>query len=675
MNKKPLKARITAVTTAILTMTAMCLPAAAFASSSGVTKEETVYVVTDSSGTQQDVIVSDHLINEDKIKTISDETNLSDVENVKGEETFKQDGDALTWDAEGNGIYYQGKSSDEIPVSMDVVYRLDDKVVSGAELQGKSGKVEIKINYENDAEYEGTTVPFVVMTGLIVTDDSFKNIKISKGKVIDDGEKLLVVGMAAPGLAQTLGIGESDLGIGSSVTITGDADEFAVEDMMTIVTNAFFEDVDTDGIDMDYDDEIDALNKGSKALVDGSDQLYEGLDTLSDNMPDLQDGVKGLKNGSNALESGTNDAKKGAKQLNDGIVKLSSNLEKALTQVLNGVTQLADGSGTLHDGLQQLKSGVDAAKDGSNEVKAGMEQAAGTLGDGVKANEGAKGYIAGAKKAIDGSKKYINGAKQAVSGVSGQIDALHDAGKLSDEEYAQISGTLDNADQALGQADSTLDNGNKALGDASSDEPGTSTAAGVINSSTAAEEGVAGALSINGKLHDGITAVSDGLGTISGRLGDDKTDETLINGASSLNYGLNVIKDSISSNLDSKSELKQGLTALTNGSSKLSKGEVVLAGGAKQLADGMTKLNENTKTMVNGVYQLDNGAYKLRKGMSKLYNEGIQKIVDMYNDDLKGTLDSVDGMLDAGKGYKTFTKLPSGMDGNVKFIYKTDITQ
>ena len=82
MNKKPLKTKIIAVMTSIMTMTVMCLPAAAFAASNGVTKEETVYVVTDSSGTQQDVIVSDHLINKDEIKTISDETNLSDVENV-----------------------------------------------------------------------------------------------------------------------------------------------------------------------------------------------------------------------------------------------------------------------------------------------------------------------------------------------------------------------------------------------------------------------------------------------------------------------------------------------------------------------------------------------------------------------------------------------------------------
>ena len=79
--------------------------------------------------------------------------------------------------------------------------------------------------------------------------------------------------------------------------------------------------------------------------------------------------------------------------------------------------------------------------------------------------------------------------------------------------------------------------------------------------------------------------------------------------------------------------------------------------------------------LANGVSQLDAGSLKLSQGMTKLYKEGIKKIVDMYNDDLKGTLDSVDGMLDAGKGYKTFTKLPSGMDGNVKFIYKTDMTE
>jgi putative membrane protein len=123
------------------------------------------------------------------------------------------------------------------------------------------------------------------------------------------------------------------------------------------------------------------------------------------------------------------------------------------------------------------------------------------------------------------------------------------------------------------------------------------------------------------------------------------------------------------------SELNTGLTTLTNGAGELKAGEDALATGAQALANGMEGLQNKSGTLINGVDQLDKGSLELSKGMSKLYKEGIKKIVDMYNDDLKGTIDNVDGMLDAGKGYKTFTKLPSGMDGNVKFIYKTDITQ
>ena len=657
MTKRPVGSKVIAFVTAALTMIVMCgLPTAAFAWNGEVNKEETVYVVTDSTGTQQDVIVSDHLVNKGGSKTISDETTLSDIENVKGEETFKQSGDSLTWDAEGNSIYYQGKTTEEVPVTMDVVYRLNDRVVSGPELQGQSGKVEIKINYENSAEYKGTTVPFIVMTGMVVTDDSFQNVHITKGKVIDDGDKLLIVGMAAPGLAQTLDIGESDLGIGSSITITGDADKFAVEDMMTIVTNAFFEDLDTDGVgDLDYDDEINALDKGAKQLVDGSDQLYEGLDTLSDKMPDLKKGVKKLKDGSKTLETGTNTAKDGAQALNDGIIKLGSSLEGALKEILGGVTKLETGSGTLHDGLKQVKTGVDTLNGGVTQLQQGMASAADSLtgetNSGIVFNEGAIRYIGGAES-------YINAVEE-------NINALYEGNVIDQATHDQLIGALDES--------------KKCLGDPNSTAPGSDNAVSLINYSNAVDSGVAASLTSKGTgsdptLYDGTVQLAGGLTDVSNNLGSDMAEGTLINGAYQLNAGLTKLMNSITDNLKDDSELNKGMQQLTAGSSDLANGEIQLAGGAKQLADGMTALNDNTKTMVNGVYQLGTGANKLRKGMAKLYDEGIKKIVDMYNDDLKGTLDRVDGMLDAGKGYKTFTKLPSGMDGNVKFIYKTDMT-
>lgn len=652
MNKKPIYKRVTALVTAACTVAVMCgLPAFAFAEESGaagvtgVTKEETVYIVTDSTGTQQDVIVSDHLQNKGKVKTIADETNLSDIENVKGEETFKQNGDALTWDAEGNSIYYQGRSENEVPVAMDVVYRLDGKVVSGSELQGQSGRVEIKINYQNDAEYEGTTVPFIVMTGIVVTDDSFKNIKIDHGKVIDDGDKLLVVGMAAPGLAQTLDIGESDLGIGSSVTITGDADKFAVEDMMTVVTNAFFEDIDTDKIDdLDYDDEIKELDKGAKALVDGSDALYEGLDTLEESMPELQDGVGQLNDGAQQLKSGTNEAKKGAKSLADGSVKLSKELKKKLNTMLQGVTQLTNGSATLHNGLIDLKKGAESEK-------AGMEQAASTINEkGIAAN-------GGAKQAIKIAEEHINKAENT-------IQELYEGGSISETEFKSLMTELETSKGALGDPASVTM--------ANTEDDSTKNAVNFLNSSTAVDQGVVKSLTEKGtaenpSLYDGIMGILQGLG-------DDSTDKTLINGAYQLYGGLSQMQGELSKTLDKKSTLSKSLKTLNKGTSDLAAGEEQLAEGAKQLAEGMVQLDSNTNTMVDGVDKLDNGANKLRKGMAELYKQGIKKIVDLYNDDLKGTLDSADAMIDAGKGYKTFTKLPAGMDGNVKFIYKTDIT-
>ena len=574
-------------------MVVMCgLPAFAYATDTGVSKEETVYVVTNSTGEQQDVIVSDHLVNKGKVKTISDETTLSDIENVKGEETFKQNGDALTWDAGGNSIYYQGKTTEEVPVTMDVTYRLDDKVVSGPELQGKSGKVEIRIHYENNAVYEGTTVPFVVMTGLIVTDDSFKNIKISKGKVIDDGEKLLVVGMAAPGLAQTLGIGESELGIGSTVTITGDAKKFAVEDMMTIVTNAFIEDIDSDGIDMDYDDEIDALNKGAKALVDGSEMLNKGTQSA-------YRGVAGSKG-----EMGLVDALK-------YIASYLKTVQSNMSDLVAGIQGIHDNSSLLTDELGTIKEGLDngsAKMSGAADVLEGSSE---SLGAGIKSIHN------NADTASDDLKEVI--------GVMEKHKSVIIAGLMADgytqEQAAALITKLYTA-QAI----------DEGIAKSTSESSDLGQAAGTLS-------GAASDLQTNASQLQGAAS---GLGEYDPSKGEKQT--TIIGGYTVINAYLSTIADTISSSMNNSN------------AGKLNK----LVSGAEDLEDGLQKISE--------------GSRDLAKGMSRLYSEGIKKIVDMYNDDLKGTLDSVDGMLDAGRGYKTFTKLPADMDGNVKFIYKTDMT-
>lgn len=87
-------------------------------------KEETVYVIADSTGKAENIIVSDHLINNDDKKTIEDISTLDDITNVKGDETFTQEGKRVVWQADGNDIYYQGTGTAETPVSQKITYYL-----------------------------------------------------------------------------------------------------------------------------------------------------------------------------------------------------------------------------------------------------------------------------------------------------------------------------------------------------------------------------------------------------------------------------------------------------------------------------------------------------------------------------------------------------------------------
>ena len=123
----------------------------------------------------------------------------------------------------------------------------------------------------------------------------------------------------------------------------------------------------------------------------------------------------------------------------------------------------------------------------------------------------------------------------------------------------------------------------------------------------------------------------------------------------------------------SDSELSVGLNKLITGSSELAAGEEQLSDGASELAAGMNELYSKSGLLISGIGQLDAGSKKLNDGMSQFYKEGIGKIVSLYNDKLKGTVNNAESLVAAGKAYNTFTQVPDGMDGTVKFIYRTKV--
>lgn len=319
-------------------------------------KDETVYVLAGADGSVEKIIVSDWVKNAQGADRIDDVTGLSGIENVKGDETFTLGGDgSCVWDARGNDVYYQGGIDQELPVSVAVSYTLDGQPVSPEELAGKSGRVTIRFDYANN-EYELVDiggrqekiyVPFAMLTGLLLDNDVFSNVSVSNGKVMNDGDRTVVAGLAFPGLQDSLGLDRDTLELPEYVEITADVEGFALETTVTLAANGLFneaagQDGGFDGLD-ELDGRLDELTDAMGQLIDGSSRLYDGLCTLLDSSVELVSGIDRLAAGAAQLRQGAGGLSAGAAQLQAGAASLSQ-----------GLNQLAGSSGTLNAGAAQV---------------------------------------------------------------------------------------------------------------------------------------------------------------------------------------------------------------------------------------------------------------------------------------------------------------------------------
>ncbi|WP_022774328.1 hypothetical protein [Butyrivibrio sp. AE2015] len=373
----------------------MVTNAAVASSESEAGKVETVYVKTDANGAVNDVIVSEWLKNADASSEMSDTTELKDIVNVKGSETFTDNGDGtLTWNASGADIYYQGTTDKELPVNMKITYTLDGKEISPEELAGKSGKVTIRFDYENKekqtVEVNGKEIevytPFAMVSGMMLDSDKFSNVEISNGKVISDGDNYVVMGVAVPGLKESLDIddekweelnedGDLDEKLTNHFEVTADTTDFELGMTITMASSDILSDFgltdlsDSDKLD-DLKDDMSELNDGSTKLVDGSKELKNGTSDLRDGVTELYDGTKELKDGTKDLKDGTGKLYDGSGSLYDGIVKYTD----GAGQINDGAAKLADGASAAKDGSTKLKEGLASAKTGATTLAAGSKQ-------------------------------------------------------------------------------------------------------------------------------------------------------------------------------------------------------------------------------------------------------------------------------------------------------------
>ena len=694
-------------------------------------KEETVYVIADNTGKEQKIIVSDHLINNDDKDTLEDASTLKDIENVKGDETFTQSGNKVTWQADGNDIFYQGTSESGLPVTQKLTYYLDGREVTPEELAGKSGEVTIRFDYTNnqkvtaeiDGKDEDIYVPFMAVSGMILGDE-FSDIEVENGKVISDGSNNVVVGYALPGLKESLNVKDDDFDgdvtIPDYVEVKAKVENFKLDTTMTVVMNATnFISADSDNDTSKLDEVFDTLTDAMDQLTDGSAELADGVDTLKSKMGDFKDGVGTLQSGVHAYTDGAGKIASGITQLSDSIPTLS-----------NGVGTLNSSAATIADGVElldntlktsftdqekaamqtQASSAVDAQAEAiKNRASAAVDAQAEAIKTQAEAVVDGQAEAIKNQAAQQASAKFDNGQYEAIKnqatqeittkmdGLKGSLTSSADVQNLINgaalasvaaqhptETIAEIQ--TNHADEiaeaqqtVVAQPDTTITP--QLGGAADSLATGVADTAKQVAQATAGEAAVTGAKTAAGdaavlgaKAAAGEAAVTGakaaaGTAAVSAAEQTKSTMAASIEQQSSGGYSLVTGARALANGTQS---LADAVPALTSGVAQLKNGSAELVSNNQKLNDGVNALSDGTDAVIDGVDQLSDGAHQLADGIVTFNEEGIEKILNSYHGDIEPLMDRIQAVLDAGEDYQTYTDIADGVNGSIKFIYKTD---
>lgn len=708
-----------------------------------ISKDETVYVLTGADGSVKKIIVSDWLKNELGSASVADKSDLSDIENVKGDESYTINGDNMTvWDAQGNDIYYQGNIQKELPVGLSVRYYLDGKSVSPEELKGKSGKVTIRFDYEN-RQYETVQingvnqriyVPFAMLTGMILDNDTFQNVQITNGKLVNDGDRTVVVGLAFPGLQENLNLSRDDLSIPDSVEITADVTNFSLGMTVTLACNDLFSQLgDVDLTSLDSTSALDQLTGAMDQLLSGSSALYEGLSTLLDKSGELVSGVEELAQGAAAIKSGADSVDDGAAQLKAGLADLSSGLNtlSANSEALNS------GAKQVFNSLLETAATQIRAK-GLNVPDLTIENYAEELNTLIKSLDETTVYETALKQVTDAVEAQRPVITQKVTeAVRQQVEAKVTAAvrqQVTEEVTAavqqQVTATVTDTvqQQVAEQVIQAAANMSKADYDAA-------VAAGIIPQQTqdavnAAIQAQMGSEAVQSKIAENVSAqmaseavqskITENIDTqISSEAVQatitENTDAQLQTEAIQATIqqqtelqvqkaiSENMASDAVQSQLKKASEGAQtlialkaslddyntfylglltytggvddaaaGANALYAGADQLKDGTAQLRAGAAQLYNGVLQLQDGTPALVSGVTQLKDGAMQLSEGLQQFNRDGIQKLVNLLQNDVGDLSARVQATIDVSKDYRSFAGISDDAEGQVKFIYRTD---
>lgn len=652
MNRNRKLNRISKTVISGLLVTSLVVSNGAYANAQKISKDESVYVNADESGETTKITVSNWLKNAGINGTINDESDLKDIQNVKGDETFTQNGDDVQWSAGSNDIYYQGTTDKELPVGVEIKYELDGKEIAAKDLLGQSGKLKITVSYTNkskstqtiNGEKQEMYTPFVMATGIILPDDKFSNVEVDDGKIINEGSNNIVVGFGMPGMAESLDLDEDAADkLPEGFTVTADVTDFSIGNTITFASPSILSDLELDDIDDldDLENKLEKLVDSSEDLVDGSKKLSDKMGELEDKFDDYQDGEKSLNKGIKDLVNGGTTLKKGVKDYTNGV----DTLAKGTQSYVNGAKQITDGNQKLYEAVKDMPSSYKEFSDGLQAYTKGVD----TLADTKTA------------------KQLTDGADAVTAGIGtlnenlGKLESSYDNYKLLADglkaQAAQISDPTQKATiLAYVQKLEELYQGQKA-------------SVGALVSATNKESTLKFGAS---QVAAGIKKVMTGAQTLSGNSATLRSaDQKLTSSIATLTASVKKLSEGSKTLSSNDRKLLAGAKKILKASKSVKSGSDKLINGANKLKKGSNKLHKATGKVADGIGKLSDGADDLYEGMDKFDQKGIQKLNNVYEDDIKTLKTRLEKLTDMSKDYTNFSGISKGMDGKVKFVIET----
>ena len=627
------------------------------AAASSAEAGETVYVIAGADGHAEKVIVSQQYADDDTKAAQKAKDTLTDAQSVKGE------------------ACWQGTSDKPLPVTMSVSYTLDGKAVSPEALAGKSGHVTIRFDYTN-SQYETKVVngraqkiyvPFAVLTGALLDSDRFSHVSVTNGKLVEDGSHTAVVGMAFPGLQESLDLSTDKLEIPTYVEIEADVQDFTLDTTLTLVSNGFFNDMKDEELDTGELDslssDMDKLTDAMTQLIDGSGELYDGLDTLLSSSKKLANGVDRLTSGLKKLDANS-------AALNDGAAQVFNTLLDTVNTQLQGNAELkeaVEAAGgevptlTIANYAEEMQKLINVF-DQDKVVEQATAVATQRVTTAVEANRSKiqAGVTAAVEQQV--TAKVTAAVQQQV------LAAVLETENLTQEQYEQLPAENKAAVDAAVDAQLETEEVQGQIAAAVAAQMETEDIQATITQKT--NEAVAGQMETEAVKKEIAATVAAQMKTEEVQAVIAQNTEAMVQQTIRENMASDEVQNQIKA-----AAAKAGTAAETLTAAKLQldsyntfyTGLLTYTAGVAELKAGAVKLDNSMPELISGVRKLRSGAGELADGLKELNEEGIRKLTDAVNGDLSGLGDRLDAISDVSESYRGFTT----DSGSVKFIFRT----